>query len=112
MNLDTRLLAYLVYGIGTVIVYGAVLYQRRRAWRLYHDGRARRDLLSGIALFLTAFATMLATTLVLFGQLATDVRGLLIAMALGAFFANGLVELSVQRHAIDRQADGRPKARP
>lgn len=89
--MDVRLVIYGIWGVGTVLVYGDVLRRRWRADRLHHDARSRRDLRSGIALFLTAFASFLAITFVLFGEAGTGIRGLFVSIALGAFLGAGWV---------------------
>lgn len=94
MLMDLRLVSYLVWGVGTVLVYGIVLRKRRRSYRLHHDARAWRDLLEAVALFITALASLLAVTLVLFGPGGQGIRGLFVAMALGAYSAAGLVMAS------------------
>lgn len=91
MSVDTRFLAYCVWGIGTVLVYGMVLVRRRRLWKSRHDLRARRDLVAASSLFLTALFSSAAIFAVLFGQNGTGIRGFMAALALGAFFAAGLV---------------------
>lgn len=90
-HVDTRVVFLLVWGGGCLFTYGTVLARRVRSWRVHHDTRARRDLMSGFALFLTAFAAAAAITFVLFGEAGTGIRGFFTAMALGAFVANGAV---------------------
>jgi hypothetical protein len=88
--MDLRLAAFMIWGLGTVIVWGDVLRKRRRRLRQFHDVRARRDFLEGLGLFLVAFSSAVSIWMVLFGQAATGLRGLAIAVSLGAFFAVGL----------------------
>ena len=88
---DFRVLTYIVWGIGTTLVYGYVLLRRMRAFRRRNDKRSRRELLTGIGLFLTAFASNLAVLVVLFAREAgQDARSFFVALALGAFFAVGV----------------------
>lgn len=89
-GLDVRLLTYVIWGIGTTLVYGYVLLRRGRAYRRRHDRRARRELLTAIGLFLTAFAANFAILVVLFVPQGQDVRGFFVAFALGAFSAVGV----------------------
>jgi hypothetical protein len=91
MDIDTRLLAYLLWGVGTTLVYGIVLRGRYRAFRVRLDPRARRELMVAFGLFLTALMANLAILLVLFGTPGTGIRGFAVAVALGAFAATGLV---------------------
>jgi hypothetical protein len=89
--IDTRLGAYLIWGVGTVIVYSIVLWRAHRSWKRLPDRRARRDLIASFALFLTALASFLAITAVLFGTPGSGLRGFAVAMALGGFFGAGLI---------------------
>jgi hypothetical protein len=89
--LDTKFIAYAIWGFGTLVVYGLVLYRAVQASRRSHDRRGRRDVLGALALFLTALGAFLAITLVLFGEAGTTPRGFAVAVALGAFSAAGLV---------------------
>lgn len=93
-DLDGRLIVLLVWGGGTVLAYGRVLLNRTRAYRLHRDSRARRDLASGIALFLTALCSGLSIAFVLFGPAGGGARAFAVAVALGAFFAAGIVMAS------------------
>src|SRR5262245_321486 len=92
-DLDTRFLAYLIWGIGTVVIYGAVMRHGWRRWRARRDARARRELYERIARFMVALASLASLTLALFGETGTGLRGLVIALALGAFAASGAIEL-------------------
>ena len=98
MSVDTRLIAYVVWGIGTTLVYFIVLDTRYRAYLRRHDARSRRELQAGFGLFLTALAANLAILLVLFGEETANARGFLSALALGAFFATGII-LATERAA-------------
>jgi hypothetical protein len=90
-GIDTRLLVFALWGIGTVIVYGDVLRGRYRAFRAHRDARGRRELYAAFALFLVAAASALSIFTVLFGPAGTGIRGLVVAISLGAFTAAGLV---------------------
>lgn len=92
--MDGRLIVLLIWGGGTVLAYGVVLSKRRFAFRLHHDRRSKRELLAGSALFLTALCSALAIVFVLFGQPGTGIRGLVTAIALGAFTGAGIVMAS------------------
>lgn len=91
MTIDTRFVAFLVWGVGTVLVWGIVLFRRYVSYRLHRDSRARRDLSSGFGLFLTALAAAGSIAFVLFGPAGSGLRGMMTAISLGAFFATGLV---------------------
>lgn len=88
---DGRLLAYLLWGIGTVLVYGDVLIKRWHSFRMHGDSRSRRELMAGFALFLTALCAGGAVWAVLFGEIGSSLRGGLSAIALGAFTGAGIV---------------------
>ena len=89
---DTRLAAYVIWGLGTVAVYGVVLVRRYAEYGQRRDARAKRELMESIASFITSLAALLAITLVLFGPSGTGIRGTFTAIALGAFFAAGLIQ--------------------
>ena len=104
--IDTRIVAFLLWGGGTVAIYSIVLAQRIRHWRRTRRDRrhqerieATRDVVAGFALWLVAFASGASTALVLFGTPGTGIRGLAIAIALGAFTGAGLVMASEDREA-------------
>jgi hypothetical protein len=90
-SIDVRLLMYLGWGGATVTTWAYVLYRRVHAWRLHHDARSQRELLIALSLFLTSLATLLSFTMVFFGSHGTDLRNLLVALALGAFTGAGIV---------------------
>lgn len=90
-DVDLRLAVLLVWGGGTVFVYGRVLRGRYRSFSLHRDERSRRELMASFALFLTALCSCLAVGFVLFGQAGTGIRAFSTAVALGAFFAAGIV---------------------
>lgn len=89
-DLDLRLVSFAVWGLGTVIVYGDVLRVRYHSWSLHHDGRGKRELVSGFALFLTALTSAVSIFLVLFREV-DSLRGLFVAVSLGAFTGAGIV---------------------
>lgn len=101
MLVDTRLAAYLVWGVGTLIVYSIVLVRRRRAYLLHHDARSRRDFIEGLALFMTSMASALAIAFVLFGEAGTGLRGLFAAIALGMFSTAGLV-MATEKQPVEK----------
>lgn len=91
--IDTRLFTFMVWGIGTVLVYAAVLALVIRQWRAHKDARSRREVMSAGALFLTALGAGAAIALVIFGEAGTGPRSFAIAVSLGAFTGAGLVML-------------------
>lgn len=103
-DLDSRLIAFALWGLGTVAVYADVLRVRLRSWALHHDRRGKREAMSGLALFLTALCSSVAIFLVLFGQAGSGIRGLFVAIALGAFTGAGIV-LRTERPAADPLED-------
>lgn len=90
-DIDWRLIVLLVWGGGTVATYSRVLRRRYLAYRVHRDNRGRRDLLSAFGLFLTALTSALSIALVLFGSEGGSIRGLFVAISLGAFFAVGVI---------------------
>lgn len=111
-DIDTRLVALILWGGGTVVVFTVVLVKRwRRFMRHRWDRRravrkeVRRDVMSSAALELTAVGSAGAIALVLSGQSA-DFRGFFIALALGAFLGAGLVMASEEDAAGEALARG------
>ena len=62
MNIDTRLVVYLIWGLGTVVVYGLVLRRARRRMRTHRDRRSRREFIADFARFLVSLASSLSST--------------------------------------------------
>lgn len=89
--IDTRLIAFAIWGLGVVGVYGYVLWRRRRSWLLHHDSRSRRDLVEAFGLFLVALSAAASAWTVLFVVPGVGIRVLLTAVSLGGFFGVGLV---------------------
>ena len=90
-TVDTRFLAFLVWGVGTVLVYGFVLYDRIQRWHQWRDARSLRSMLTAVGLFMTALGAGLSIGFVLFGESGNSVRSLFVSISLGAFFATGLI---------------------
>jgi hypothetical protein len=88
---DERFVILLIWGLGTVLAYALVLRGRVRSWRVRRDSRSRRELVSGLGLFMTALASCTSLTVVLFGEAGTSLRGWFIALALGAFTGSGII---------------------
>jgi len=95
-DIDVRLAVLLVWGGGTVAVWGAVLARSIRSHRIHHDARSRRELLAMSALFLTALAAGLAVALALFGPDGVGLRSFSTTLALGAYLGAGIVLLSAR----------------
>ena len=93
-DIDTRVLTLIIWGVGTVAIYGIVLAQRFMAYRHHRDPRSRRELLEGFALFLVALGAASAIGFVLFGDAGDTPRGIATAIALGAFTGAGWVMAS------------------
>lgn len=89
-DLDGRLIVLLLWGGGTVGAFAQVLINRVRSWRLHRDVRARRDLLEAIGLFAVAIASAGSIAFLLFGSMGTGLRGVSVAVSLGAFLAVGI----------------------
>lgn len=103
--MEARFLSFLVWGVGTVLVYLAVLVLVVRQWHDHKDARSRREVMSAGALFLTALGSAAAITLVLFGEAGTGPRSFAIAVALGCFTGAGIVMLET---AWTRRVKGKP----
>lgn len=88
---DNRIVFLAIWGAGAVLVYGRVFMRRRARWRKYHDPRSFRDLVTAVALLLTAGCVALAVAMLLFGIAGTGIRGFTVALAMGSFVAAGLV---------------------
>lgn len=101
-DLDTRFLAFLVWGVGTMAVYTEVVRQRAAAHRIHHDRRSRRDFMSALALWSVSIASSVATAMVLFAA-QSGLRGMFTAIALGAFTTAGIVM------ATERPTEGEGK---
>ena len=89
MTDETRVIVLLVWGGGTVAMYGIVFLDRLRSWRAHHDRRSMRELLTSLGLFLTALAAGLSIALVLYSPAGSDLRHFFSAVSLGSFAAVG-----------------------
>lgn len=83
-------LAFAVWGVGMVVVYGFVLWKRHRTWLLHHDRRSKRDLMEALGLFLVAIASAFAVFAALFDN-TTGLRVFLAALVAGALLGVGLL---------------------
>lgn len=100
-DVDTRYVLFAIWGGGSVLVYGRVLYLRIRSYLIHHDGRARRELLAAAALFLVALGCGISVAFLLFGVSGTPVRQTAVSIALGAFLAAGII-MATERRPRDR----------
>ncbi len=91
LGLDSRLLAFAVWGLGTVAIYGYVLWRRRHSYLVHHDARSRRDVVEALGLFLVALSAAASIWIVLFVTPGSGVRIFLTTVSLGAFLGVGLV---------------------
>jgi hypothetical protein len=110
LMLDTRLVAYLVWGVGTTLVYGYVATGSYGDYVQQRDRRARRELIEDVGLFLTAITANLAIVMVLFGEQGGNMRGFLVALSLGAFTGVGILkgtERFNRKRNDDLDRDGR-----
>lgn len=96
-DLDTRYVLFAIWGGGTVLAYGRVLYVRTRSYWLHRDIRARREVLAGLALFFAALCSMIAILAALFGTPGTGERQAIMSFALGAFLAAGIIMATERR---------------
>ena len=107
-DFDSRYIAFVIWGIGTVLVYGFVLYKRRHTWALHHDIRSARDLVEAGALFLVAIASAAAIFMVLFGEAGVGLRPFFTAVALGSFTGAGLVMATERMQHDPAEDEGGP----
>jgi Na+/H+ antiporter NhaD/arsenite permease-like protein len=92
---DSRLIAFGIWGVGMIILYGFILARRSVAWRRKReDPRRRRDVIEASGLFLVALASAASVFSALFATDATGVRVTLSAVAAGALLAVGVVMAS------------------
>ena len=116
--IDGRIFSFLVWGLGVIIVSAIVLLKR---WRRFVNHRydrrksvraeVRKDVMAGVALFLTSLGAGGATTLVLFGEPGTTLRTFFIALALGAFFGSLVVMATEEDSNGDAVREGDPRDR-
>jgi hypothetical protein len=99
--IDTRLAIFMLWGGGTVITFGMLLVRRWHRFQVHRSDRrrivrvsVRHDVLSAVALFLTAFGSAASIFMILFGEAGSTPRSFALALALGAFLGAGLVMLS------------------
>lgn len=94
---STRLLFYGAWGGGVVLLFSIVLIRRIRGYRYHQDRRSFRDLLEGVGLWLVSFTASAAVASVLWYPDASTLRGLLNAIALGAFLGVGVIMATEER---------------
>lgn len=96
-NIDTRIVFALVWGLGTLLVWGKVFRKSLHQWRAFKDRRARGDFLSDGALFFVAVAAAVSIFFALFAQDGDSPLRILAraasALSLGMFTAAGVVRL-------------------
>lgn len=93
MMIDPRVVMYLVWGGATLAVYLFVFLVRLRSWQRHHDARAKREVLSALALLMAAIAAASGVVLAVLG-IMPDLRSFVGAMSLAGFLAAGLVMAS------------------
>ena len=94
---EPRWLVYILWGIGTTIVWGIVLADAYGQWKTRKDNRARRELLAVAALFITAAGSSAAIAMVLLGEPGSGPRQFTLALSLGMFTGAGVVLLSMRK---------------
>lgn len=94
MPVDLRVVFWIVWGVGTVVVYGLLLRRRRKHYLRHRDRRAFRDQTASLGYFLIAVLAFLGITFALFGEIGgRTLGGLLFAVASGGYFIVGLYSL-------------------
>ena len=92
-----RLTLFLLWGVGSSVVWVAVLRLSWRSWIAHSDRRAKREVLRDAALVVTAIGSTFAVLGVLFGERGGTPRSIALAVALGTFLAAGIISLSLRR---------------
>lgn len=88
-NVDPRLVFWLVWAVGTALVWGINFARQRRKYKHHPDPASLRDALHALGLFLVAVAAFLGVTAALFLR-GGGLGSLLFAISAGAFFVVGL----------------------
>ena len=88
--MDWRLIVLALWGGGTLLAYGRVLWMRRQAHAEHHDRRSRRDYITAFGFFLVALGAAASIAFVLFGDLGSTMRGFATAVSLGSFLGVGI----------------------
>lgn len=88
---SSRLLFYGIWGVGVLVIYAIVVYKRWLNHMAHHDRRSKRDLIEGIALGIVALAASASVASVIFWPDFLTGRGFLTSVALGGFFATGII---------------------
>jgi hypothetical protein len=94
LAVDTRIVAYLLWGLGTTVIYAVVMDGSYRDYILQRDRRAKRELFEDIGLFATALCSNIAILMVLFEQGSSEPRQFAVALALGAFTGVGILKVT------------------
>ena len=94
---EGRLIVSLVWGPAVVIVWGRVLADGWREWRIYRDSRAKAEFLTDLSLFFVAFCSMASILLFITTPAGTGTPAtrLVTTMALGAFLAAGIISVTM-----------------
>ncbi len=89
--MDWRVIVLALWGGGTVVAYGRLLWIRRQSHITHHDRRSRRDYLSAFGLFLVAICSAASIAFVLFGSVTSEAYSFIRSISLGAFLAVGIL---------------------
>lgn len=92
-SLDTRVVAWFIWGLGSVVVWGGILFRRGRHLNRHRDARALRDTMEAVGLFGFALVVCAAIGAALFAPKGTTWAGLLSAIGAGIFLVVGLYAL-------------------
>lgn len=97
--MDVRFLMYALWAVGMLFVWGGVV---RDDWRAYKADRRNvlAELVSDIALFISALAAAFALLVLILGQDIPGLRGFALAVFLGAFLAAGIVKRTLRRRLL------------
>ena len=83
---------WVVWGVGTPLVYGLLMRKRGMIYRIHRDRRALRPAIEAIGLFIVSLAAAVGVTVALFAP-GTGLARIFSAVACGAFFAVGVYAL-------------------
>lgn len=98
--MDSRLIVYIVWALAMIVVWGLVVV---RDWRAYMDKNDPRDglgdLVSDVALFVSAGGAALALAVLVAGPRIPDLRGFAMGLFLGGYLGAGVIKLTFGHRA-------------
>lgn len=92
-----RFALFLLWGVGSSIVWLGVFHKSWVSWVTHRDRRSKREVLRDASLVVTAIGSTFFVLAVLFGEQGGTPRSIALAAALGAFLAAGIVALTLRK---------------